>query len=91
MLRTPRALSRGGGPVPRSVLCAVAASTEGASRGSPSSPSLGTLKGAAKQPTIGQLVDDAMAGIERDNPSLKGVLPKDYARPAVLSVRWGLR
>src|SRR5688572_13199842 len=35
------------------------------------------LKAQAKQSTIGQLVDDAMAGIERDNPSLKGVLPKD--------------
>src|SRR2546428_2667529 len=40
------------------------------------------LKAQAKQPTIGQLVDDAMAGIERDNPALKGVLPRDYARPA---------
>ena len=39
------------------------------------------LKAQAKQPTIGQLVDDAMSGIERDNASLKGVLPKDYARP----------
>jgi type I restriction-modification system DNA methylase subunit len=34
------------------------------------------LKAQAKQPTIGQLVDDAMSGIERDNVSLKGVLPK---------------
>ena len=41
------------------------------------------LKAQARQPTIGQLVDDAMAGIERDNPALKGVLPKDYARPAL--------
>jgi type I restriction enzyme M protein len=41
------------------------------------------LKAQAKQPTIGRLVDDAMAGIERDNPALKGVLPKDYARPAL--------
>jgi type I restriction enzyme M protein len=41
------------------------------------------LKAQAKQPTIGQLVDDAMAGIERDNPALKDVLPKDYARPAL--------
>ena len=38
------------------------------------------LKAQAKQPTIGQLVDDAMTGIERDNPALKDVLPKDYAR-----------
>ncbi len=40
------------------------------------------LRATAKQPTIGKIVDDAMAGIERDNPRLKGVLPKDYARPA---------
>ena len=40
------------------------------------------LKAQARQPTIGQLVDDAMAAIERDNPVLKDVLPKDYARPA---------
>jgi type I restriction enzyme M protein len=47
------------------------------------------LKAQAKQPTIGQLVDDAMTGIERDNPSLKGVLPKDYARPALDKQRLG--
>ncbi len=47
------------------------------------------LKAQAKQPTIGQLVDDAMGGIERDNPALKGVLPKDYARPALDKTRLG--
>ncbi|MCS6804887.1 MAG: class I SAM-dependent DNA methyltransferase [Acidobacteriota bacterium] len=47
------------------------------------------LKSQARQPTIGQLVDDAMAGIERDNPSLKGVLPKEYARPALDKQRLG--
>ena len=47
------------------------------------------LQASAKQPTIGQLVDDAMAGIERDNPALKGVLPKDYARPALDKERLG--
>ncbi len=47
------------------------------------------LKAQAKQATIGQLVDDAMAAIERDNPSLKGVLPKDYARPALDKQRLG--
>ncbi len=47
------------------------------------------LKAQAKQSTIGQLVDDAMAGIERDNPVLKGVLPKDYARPALDKQRLG--
>ena len=47
------------------------------------------LKAQAKQPTIGQLVDDAMAAIERDNPALQGVLPKDYARPALDKSRLG--
>ena len=47
------------------------------------------LKAKAKQPTIGRLVDDAMASIERDNPALKGVLPKDYARPALDKTRLG--
>jgi type I restriction enzyme M protein len=47
------------------------------------------LKAQARQSTIGQLVDEAMAGIERDNPALKGVLPKDYARPALDKTRLG--
>lgn len=47
------------------------------------------LKANAKQPTIGQQVDDAMTAIERDNPSLKGVLPKDYARPGLDKHRLG--
>ena len=47
------------------------------------------LKAQAKQPTIGQLVDDAMTGIERDNPALKDVLPKDYARAALDKQRLG--
>ena len=47
------------------------------------------LQAQAKQPTIGQLVDDAMAAIERDNRALKDVLPKDYARPALDKQRLG--
>ena len=47
------------------------------------------LKAQAKQSTIGELVDTAMTGIERDNASLKGVLPKDYARPALDKQRLG--
>jgi type I restriction enzyme M protein len=47
------------------------------------------LKSMAPQPTIGQLVDDAMSAIERDNPTLKGVLPEDYARPGLESTRLG--
>ena len=38
------------------------------------------LQNNAKQPTIGNLIDKAMDAIERDNPSLKGVLPQDYGR-----------
>jgi type I restriction enzyme M protein len=47
------------------------------------------LQANAKQPTIGKTVDDAMVAIERDNPRLKGVLPKDYARPALDKQRLG--
>ncbi len=47
------------------------------------------LQGHAKQPSVGKLLDDAMVAIERDNPSLKGVLPKDYARPALDKTRLG--
>ena len=47
------------------------------------------LQGKAKQPTIGKLVDDAMVAIERDNSTLKGVLPKDFARPALDKQRLG--
>lgn len=47
------------------------------------------LQGKAKQPTIGKIVDDAMVAVERDNTRLKGVLPKDYARPALDKHRLG--
>jgi type I restriction enzyme M protein len=47
------------------------------------------LKAEAKQPAIGVVVDDAMTAIERDNPTLKGVLPKDYARPNLDKQRLG--
>ncbi|MDD5778609.1 MAG: class I SAM-dependent DNA methyltransferase [Candidatus Thermoplasmatota archaeon] len=47
------------------------------------------LQKNAKQPTIGTLVDNAMEAIERDNETLKGVLPKDYARPALDKQRLG--
>lgn len=41
------------------------------------------LRDNAKQPTIGKTIDEAMVAIERDNPRLKGLLPKDYARPSL--------
>ena len=47
------------------------------------------LKNQTRQPTIGRLVDDAMTAIERDNRGLSGVLPKDYARPALDKTRLG--
>ena len=47
------------------------------------------LQANAKLPTIGTLIDDAMRAIEKDNQSLKGVLPKDYARPALNKVMLG--
>ncbi|KRP85206.1 DNA methyltransferase [Bradyrhizobium pachyrhizi] len=47
------------------------------------------LQDNAKQPTIGKLIDDAMSEIEKANPSLKGVLPKDYNRPALDKVMLG--
>jgi len=41
------------------------------------------LQQNAKQPNVGKLLDDAMESIEQDNPRLKGVLPRDYARPSL--------
>ncbi len=47
------------------------------------------LQARAKQTTIGKDIDDAMLAIEASNASLKGVLPKDYARPALNKVMLG--
>jgi len=47
------------------------------------------LQANAKQPEIGKFLDVAMEAIERDNPSLKRVLPKDYARPSLDKQRLG--
>lgn len=47
------------------------------------------LRNRAKDPMIGKIVDDAMLAIERDNPSLKGVLPKDYAHQRLDKQRLG--
>jgi len=37
----------------------------------------------AKTPEIGQVIDDAMYLIEKENSSLRGVLPKDFARASL--------
>lgn len=47
------------------------------------------IQAQARQPIIGKVIDDAMIAIERDNPTLKGVLPKEYARPALDKQRLG--
>jgi len=47
------------------------------------------LQDHAKQPEIGKIIDEAMESIEKENSSLKGVLPKDYARPALDKRRLG--
>lgn len=47
------------------------------------------LKKNAKQPTISVLIDNAMTAIERENPKLKGVLAKDYARESLDKTRLG--
>ena len=47
------------------------------------------LQAQAKQSEIGKAVDDAMVAIERNNPSLRDVLPKDYARRALDKRRLG--
>ena len=47
------------------------------------------LQANAKQPDIGSLIDTAMLAIEAENPRLKGVLPKNYARPGLDKQRLG--
>ena len=47
------------------------------------------LQNQAHQPTIGALVDDAMIAVERDNPVLRDVLPKDYGRDNLDKERLG--
>jgi type I restriction enzyme M protein len=47
------------------------------------------IKTEAKKPTIGQVIDDAMIAIEKNNATLKGVLPKNYARPAIDKTKLG--
>jgi type I restriction enzyme M protein len=47
------------------------------------------LQASARQTAIGKIIDDAMGAIEAHNPGLKGVLPKDYNRPALDKVMLG--
>ncbi len=47
------------------------------------------LQHQAKQPEIGQLIDEAMQLIERENPTLRGVLPRNYGREGLDKKRLG--
>lgn len=47
------------------------------------------LQASAKQATIGVVIDEAMDAVERDNKSLKGVLPRNYARESLDKRRLG--
>ncbi len=49
----------------------------------------GNIQDHGKQPDIAKLIDDAMYAIERDNPKLKGKLPRDYARRGIPAERMG--
>ena len=42
-----------------------------------------TIQSGARQPNIGKIIDSAMDALEKDNPSLRDVLPKDYSRPGL--------
>lgn len=44
---------------------------------------------AAHTPEIGTVIDVAMIAIERSNPKLKGILPKDFSRPELDKHRLG--
>lgn len=48
-----------------------------------------TIRDSAKQPDVGTIIDKAMDSVERDNPTLKGVLPKNYAREGLDKRRLG--
>ena len=47
------------------------------------------IQAKGKTPNIGKLIDDAMYAIEKDNPKLRGKLPRDYARRGISPERLG--
>lgn len=47
------------------------------------------IRSQGRQSNIAKLLDDAMYAIERDNPKLKGKLPRDYARRGIPAERIG--
>ena len=55
----------------------------------PKSARWSEIKAKARTPLIGQTIDNAMLAIEGENEALKGVLPKNYANPAIDKVKLG--
>lgn len=55
----------------------------------PSSARWSVIQSSAKQPEVGETIDNAMDLIEKENPKLKGVLPRDYGRAALDKGRLG--
>ena len=47
------------------------------------------ISAAAHTPQVGTAIDDAMLAIEQENPRLKGILPKNFARPELDKRRLG--
>ncbi len=47
------------------------------------------VQSRAKQPGVGRVIDQAMDAVEAENPTLKGVLPKNFARPSLDPRRLG--
>lgn len=48
-----------------------------------------TIQTSAKQPQVGQVIDNAMDLIEKENPSVRGVLPRNYGREGLDKGRLG--
>jgi type I restriction enzyme M protein len=55
----------------------------------PESARWGQIRGMAKQPGFGKIIDDALTAIENDNPRLKGILDKRFARSQLEPGRLG--
>ncbi len=47
------------------------------------------LAAQARTPQVGEAIDAAMLALEKENPALRGVLPKEYARPSLDKRRLG--
>lgn len=47
------------------------------------------IQNNAKTPEIGKIIDNAFEALEKENSSLKGVLPQNYSRPALDKQRLG--